>query len=151
MLTGIRSIRRRYATLGGAIAVGVAVAALTAAGGNSTGAPVTVSTVSAATLANGGITLTAPQASSPTVAAGDAAATAASNTYGGREVLEYHFAHCVDSESVPALDEDCWAVSLDPGDLASSPPRGFSGKQFSYLLVLIDPANDKLIEAQSGT
>lgn len=141
------------------VAVSGAVAFKSAKTGRSSTTPtVPFSTVSAAKLAVGGISLSPPQSNvSPSAADGQAAAAAASTFYGGRNVLEYHFVHCVDAQKAPVLSQDCWAVSLDPTGLGFSGPEGPSTnqqasttQQASYLLVLIDPATDSFIEAQSG-
>ncbi|MDX6480687.1 MAG: hypothetical protein QOG85_1197 [Gaiellaceae bacterium] len=109
------------------------------------------STIPAAKLAPAGITLTAPEGPIPSSAAGETAAKAASNESGGRAVLEYHYAHCVDSQSAnPHVDEDCWAVSLDPTGVVSNPPPGRPAQTATYSLLLIDPANDKFIEWADG-
>lgn len=117
-----------------------------------TSSAVTFNAVSAGKLAAGGITLSAPQSagSAASTTAGEAAAAAASSALGGRTVQEYHHAHCVDTQKVPALNEDCWAVSLDPSGLTSNPPPGFAAQQASYLIALIDPATQTFIESMDG-
>ena len=65
-------------------------------------------------------------------------------------MLEYHYAHCADEQSPAGLSEDCWAVSLDPSGLTSHGPPGAVPQQFTYLLVLLDPTDDKFIEAATG-
>lgn len=87
----------------------------------------------------------------PSAAAGRAAARAAGKEFGGRKVLEYHYVHCADGQSVGLLDEDCWAASLDPAGMGSNGPPGSAEQNASYLLVFIDPGNDSFIEAQSGS
>jgi hypothetical protein len=149
----LRRIRRRYLVLPVMlVAAGLALALSTSIGRSSGPNPsVTFSTVPAAKMAVAGIILSAPQGATPSAAAGDAAAAAASGDFGGRSVLEYHFAHCVDDQSVPGLSEDCWAVSLDPTGISSNgPPSATPQQQATYLLVLIDPTNDKFIESASG-
>jgi hypothetical protein len=138
------------------LAVSLAVVAVGAAAAFSwpsaprASSPVIFSTVPAAKLALAGIALTEPGGPTPSAAAGDAAAAAASKD-AGASVLEYHYAHCVDSQSAnPHIDEDCWAVSLDPTGLRSSGPPGSPAQKATYNLVLIDPANDKFIEGANG-
>jgi hypothetical protein len=114
-------------------------------------AQVTFSTVSAGKLAVVGIALTVPAGQTPSAAAGHAAAAAASKAFGGKAVLEYHYAHCVDTQSAPHVNEDCWAVSLDPSGLGSGGPRGAEPQGATYLLVLVDPATDTVIRAADGS
>ncbi|HEY3461975.1 MAG TPA: hypothetical protein VGK62_00800 [Gaiellaceae bacterium] len=66
----------------------------------------------------------------------------------GRKVLEYHYVHCVDA---PGVDEDCWAVSLDPSGLTGNGGRpGIAPQEASDLMVLIYPMGDEVIETQQG-
>ena len=138
------------------VVIGVAIVfALSANNGHSASNPpaVTFSTVPATKLALGGIALsvsTAAVTNSASQSAGAAAAAAASKDFEGRKILEYHYAHCVDTQRVPALSQDCWAVSLDPTGLASNPPAGVPTQPFSYLVVLVDPVTDQTIESVSG-
>ena len=140
---------RRYVLVAAVVFAVAAVLAWSTASGRSAGPnpAVTFSTVPAAKLAVAGITLSAPSGPTPSAADGDAAATAASLDYGGRSILESHYAHCTDTQSVPALSEDCWAISLDPSGLSASGPVD---QQATYLLVLIDPTTDKFIEGADG-
>jgi hypothetical protein len=108
-----------------------------------------------------GIRLTAPETTG-SAADGRAAVAAATRSYPERKVISYEFAHCVDVQAVPRLDEDCWAVFLDPtGERPSGPARthrlGPTGvlhsepQKATYFLVLVAPITDQVIEAASGS
>ena len=152
MLKPTAHVKRRYLLLAVlVVAVGAALAWSSASGRSAGPGPsVTFSTVPAAKMAVNGITLSTALNATPSAAAGDAAANAASSDFGGRSVLEYHYAHCVDDQSVPGLSEDCWAVSLDPSGISSDGPPSAEPQQANYLLVLINPTNDKFIESAEG-
>lgn len=139
------------------LVIGVSFATALAGGAKnvrSAGTPLAVpfNAVSTAKLAAAGITLSVPQSAGPAASttAGEGAAAAASRALDGRTVREYHYAHCVDTQKVPALDQDCWAVSLDPSGLTSNPPPGFAAQQATYLIALIDPATQTFIESVDG-
>ena len=97
-----------------------------------------------------GITLTTPETPTPPAAEANAAVAAATHAYPDHPVVSYQFAHCVDSQRVPRLDEDCWAVFLNPGNEMSSGPPGSKSQKATYLLVLVNPSTDQVIEADSG-
>jgi hypothetical protein len=155
----MQRIRRRY-LIGGVTVVCVAAAIFGATsstfggGGSAKSAggltPVTFSKVTPQQLSAGGIQLTSPEGTSP-ADAGQAAA-AASKSFGA-PALESHFAHCVDTNASPSIDEDCWAVALDVSHLdlvGGTPPGGPPAKPLTYLVVLVDPATDKILEAQGS-
>lgn len=123
--------------------------ALVASSGRSADPQATVAfqTVPAAKIASGGIVLTPVEGPAPPGVVGAAAATA---VFGQRRVLETHYAHCVDTESPALLNQDCWAVSLDPSGLVSNGPVGATPQTATFLLAFIDPASGKLIEAFDG-
>jgi hypothetical protein len=118
--------------------------------------------VTPAELARGGVTLSAatPPANLPTTASG--AVATVTKFQGGRRVLEVHYARCVDSQKVPRLDQDCWAVAIDPHGL-----RGHGGpavmanghfkvrrkhaQAFHYDVVFVDANSGKVIEATLGS
>jgi hypothetical protein len=142
-------VKRRYlVAVGAVVAAGVALPLafmLTRSGG---AAPGIFRTVSVTKLAVGGLRLSAPRSARPSAAAGRAAARAASKQFDDRKVLEYHYVHCVDP---PGVDEDCWAVSLDPSGLyGNGGSSGIAPQKASYLVVLIYPVGDAFIEAQQG-
>lgn len=149
LLAGWKGIRRRY-LIAAAVVLAVGATFAFATSSARSGNAVAFTTIPAQKLVAGGIGLASPQGSIPTAAAGDAAAKAASQAFGGETVLEYHYAYCTDSQAVPPLAENCWAVSLDPSGLAGggTPHTGPASKA-SYLLVLIDPATDAMIEGAS--
>jgi hypothetical protein len=109
-------------------------------------------TVSAAQLADGGIHLTKPLGTS-TAAAGDAAAAAGSNWFGDLKILESKFVHCVDRNLHPAVDEDCWAVSLDTANfhpVGGTPPPGPVAKSPTYLMVLVEPGSNRILDNKAN-
>jgi hypothetical protein len=114
--------------------------------------------VTPAELARGGVTLSAvtPPGNLPITAA--AGAARASKFQGGRRVLEVRYARCVDNQKVPRLDQDCWAVAIDPHGL-----RGSGGlvvmanghpkvrrEQAHYDVVFVYAKSGKVIEAKLG-
>ena len=89
-------------------------------------------------------------AATRSAASGRAAARAASRQFGGQKVLEYHYVHCLDP---PGVDEDCWAVSLDPsGPTLNGPalPGQPAPPKPTYLVVLIYPIGHEFVEAAQG-
>ena len=112
-------------------------------------AAVYFTTVTAAQLAKGGIRLAeSPNPSTP--AGGRRAAAAASRWFGGLKVLQSSFAHCVDG---PAINEDCWAVSLDTAHFhppGGTPPQGPVAKPPTYLVVLVKPGSNRILDAQAN-
>lgn len=147
----MRSMKRRYLVAVGAIvAAGVALALAITFTGSGGAAPGIFRTVSAKKLAAGGLRLGAPRSATPSAASGRAAARAASKQFDGRKVLEYHYVHCLDP---PGVNEDCWAVSLDPsGPTLNGPalPGQPAPPRPTYLVVLIYPVGHEFIEAQQG-
>lgn len=110
-------------------------------------AVVTVADISPAALSSRGIELTV-SATTSTVAAGAAAAVAASNAFDA-PVIESHFAHCV---APGGVDQDCWAISLDPSSFQSGSTPGSTDPpiQATYMIVLVDPASDQILHSQDG-
>lgn len=90
----------------------------------------------------------------PTVQeAQDIAQTAASRAFDGATVRESFFAHCVSLN----IDQDCWAVSLDPTTFAAKLPgpptnslSSATRSSLSYLIVLIDPGSGDVLTALWG-
>lgn len=129
-----------------ALAVGAALAWTTVVRSATPPARVPFGGVSSSVLAARGLDLTVPTASSSAVA-GAAAASAASQTFDGAAVLESHFAHCV---APGGVDQDCWAVSLDPSGFHSHPLDGSKPITATYMIVLVDPATGQILHAQDG-
>lgn len=148
----MRNVKRRYlVAVGAVVAAGGAVTLAVAVTGSGGAAPGIFRTVSAKKLAAGGLRLSAPRNATPSAASGRAAAQEASKQFDDRKVLEYHYVHCLDP---PGVNEDCWAVSLDPkGPVASVGPV-LPGQpappQPTYLVVLIYHVGHEFIEAQQG-
>jgi hypothetical protein len=147
----MRSVKRRYlVAVGAGVVAGVAIALAITVAGSGGAAPGIFRTVSAKKLAAGGLRLSAPHSATPSAASGRAAARAAGKQFEGRKVLEYHYVHCADP---PGVNEDCWAVSLEPGGPFSAGPV-LPGQPAppkpTYLVVLIYPIGHEFIEAQQG-
>jgi hypothetical protein len=113
--------------------------------------------VTPAELARGGVKVSAatPPANLPITAA-QAAATA--RKFQGRSTLEVRYVRCVDATKVPKLDQDCWAVSIDPHGLTAlgGPAVTLNGKtrppsKIRYDLVFIDADTGKVIEGSLGS
>lgn len=127
---------------------GAALAWATAVHSANSPAPVTVADISPVALSSRGIDLTVPTASS-SAAAGVAAAAAASAAFGGAAAIESNFAHCV---APGGVDQDCWAISLDPSRFHSDPPPGSTTPPITatYMIVLVDPTTDQVLHSQDG-
>jgi hypothetical protein len=102
------------------------------------------------------VTLTPAIAPADAATSGPAAISAA-EAFQGAKALTEQYMHCSDTSMTPALDEDCWVVSIDPTgmtDPSGGPAPAASGQQqalspapLQYDLVLVDPATGKVIEA----
>jgi hypothetical protein len=116
--------------------------------------------VTPAELASQGVKLTAasPPADLPISAA--EATAAASKFQGGRPALETHYVHCVDTTKVPRLDEDCWAISINPKGMTAPGGAALASSSASetitaspairYDVVFVEPHGGKVIEATLG-
>lgn len=147
--------KRRAALLLAMVAVGAGTALgwTTVVRSANAPTPVAFGDVSSTVLAARGIDLTVPTTSSASAAAdttavGATAASAASDAFGGATVLESHFANCV---ALGGVDQDCWAISLDPSGFHSHPMDGSTPTTATYMVVLVDPATDQILHAQAGT
>ena len=162
MLKGNRLLNRWY--LLGITTIVVAVGGVIVASAFSSSSPATpveFAAVSSKVLNADGIFLTQPQAppatvaslSSSSTAATDASTTAASEkapwaasaskAFGGAPIRESQYAHCV----AEGIDQDCWAVSLDPSGLRSHGPMKWHD---TFLVALVDPATDNVLFAEGG-
>lgn len=143
-------MRRLVLAAGVVVAAGVAFALAMSSTRAGSARSITFATTSPQKLAAGGISLSAPHGSLLSAAAGEAAAGVASRDFGGDKVLEYHYAYCLDTQDVPSIAEDCWAVSLDPSGLeGGGTPSTGPPSPASYLLALVNPATDTVLVAQS--
>jgi len=78
-----------------------------------------------------------------------AAATAiATNAPSGKAsvVLQAQYAHCIVTNAVPPIDQDCWAFSLDPNGVLMP----LTTTPATYLLRLVDPTTGKILLNQFG-
>lgn len=145
-----RLTRKRGGALLGiaAIALGGALSWATVVRSANSPTPVIFADVTPSVLSSRGIDLTVPTTTAP-AAAGLAAATAASEAFGGVAVLESHFAHCT---APGGVDQDCWAVSLDPSSFHSNPMEGSTTPPITatYMIVLVDPTTDHILHSQDG-
>ncbi|HEY3945595.1 MAG TPA: hypothetical protein VGL78_10240 [Solirubrobacteraceae bacterium] len=107
---------------------------------------VPIAGVSADTLAQAGITLQQPLGAVP-AGAKDTAASAAQQFAGGAAIRDEQFAHCVAPGA--SIDEDCWAVSLDPSGFHANGPATI--RQATYLVVLVDPTSGNALIGADGT
>ena len=114
--------------------------------------------VTASQLASQGVTLSPVAAPAALTTSATGAANAASTFQGGNQALvQPQYMHCVDTTREPALDQDCWVVSIDPagmtapgGAVAGTVSSGASSIPIQYDIVFIDPSNGKVIEATLG-
>jgi hypothetical protein len=144
-------VRRRYVLATGLVICATAVFFGTSSRGHSAsiGEPVTVAGVSPSTLSGDGLDLTTAQTATPS-SGGQAAAAAASQRFGGRNVVDEQYAHCVEPGYQPPVSQDCWVVALDPSGMATSGIGGATSQPLKYFFVLIDPAADKFIGGMGG-
>jgi hypothetical protein len=134
-------MRHRYLYIAALSLLVVGAVALLATASGRSAQPFAFTTVTPQELAGNGVTLTAPLAALPAAAVSQADANAAaSSAVQGGAVLESHYMHCVDSWARnPTIDEDCYAVSVDP---ASIPVAGQPGEPFpapmKWAVVFVD-------------
>lgn len=114
--------------------------------------------VTASQLAGQGVTLTPGTAPAGLAVSATEAAAAASTFQGGRSPLVgAQYMHCVDTTRVPAIDQDCWVVSIDasgmfaPGGILMPSSTGSSaGIPLHFDIVFVDPTSGQPIEATLG-
>jgi len=134
-----------YATLLVAVTTGGLVAASTVRSSNSP-TTITFKAVPANVLAADGIYLTLPDDAATAATSSrlqNPAEVAASKAFRGAAVRESHFAHC----RFANIDEDCWAVSLDPSSVQSHGPVPMRA---TYLLTLVDPITQEVLVSEAG-
>ena len=68
--------------------------------------------------------------------------------YQGHRVLEVHYVRCVDSLKTPRLDQDCWAVSIDPHGVITPGP---GPTKIRCDLAFVTADTGKVIEAALGS
>jgi hypothetical protein len=148
--TNIKRWQLGVASLAVLIAGGLAVTSAVRSAGSPP--PISFAAVAPEVLEAAGINLTEPQnpsAPAGSAASGKTAAAAASKAFGGAAVRESHFAHCNVANAAPPIDEDCWAISLDPSGFHSHGPATTTIAA-TYLIVLIDPATGQALLGESG-
>ena len=99
-----------------------------------------------------------PPANLPTTAVG---AAAAASKFQGARVLEVHYVHCVDTTKVPKLNEDCWAVAMNPRGIAvpggavvsrsGRSPKAWHRPTVRYDLVFVNASSGEIIEGTAGS
>lgn len=135
-------------------AVGLALARATAGGSSASellGVP--GQGPSAAQLAPFGLALTDPHGAVPaSPTAAQAAENAVANVSGAR-ALNAIYAHCVDANLTPALDQDCWVVNLNPSDTEypGSMPGDGTPPPANWYIALVDPDTNKPLEGLSSS
>ena len=65
----------------------------------------------------------------------------------GRRALEVRSVRCVDATTAQKLDQDCWAVSIDPHGMVV-PSQG--PIRIHWDLAFVDAGTGKVIEARLG-
>ncbi len=151
----MRKLIRSHKITGGVLLAFLAAGATMAAVAGGAGAPasrgpnpVAFTHVDVATLAEAGIQLL-PATSASRIAAVEAEKVAQA-AFSQRDLRETKFVRCIVANEDPAVDRDCWAVSLVPTELFSHGPPGTKIKAASYLLVLVDPVTRVVLLAQAG-
>lgn len=147
-------MKRKYAYIAALVAAAIAAGGFAASNGKSD-PPFPFSTVTPAELAANGVALTAAQHAPPSLAVAQSVANAhASDALANAAVRESHYVHCSDTFEVPAIDEDCYAVSLDPSvipvvwaaHIPGPPPA-----PMKWAVVLVDTSGSVLIEKAGNT
>ncbi|HLY86279.1 MAG TPA: hypothetical protein VKO84_07195 [Gaiellaceae bacterium] len=59
----------------------------------------------------------------------------------GRAVLQGQYAHCTDTEIAPAINQDCWAFSMNPSGMFMT----VTGAAATSYLILVDPTSGKVL------
>jgi hypothetical protein len=127
------------------------VLALVVPSGKSSSSTWPFSTVTSGQLSKGGITLSSPVAPLPATAVSSTAADAAVDAYfGGIPILDTGYQHCVDATASPEINQDCYAVTVDPSKLQLPGQGNASPKPLTWLIVLVDPTG-QVIESAGGS
>jgi hypothetical protein len=147
-------IKHKYAYLVLVLALGATAAILafvTAPNGKSN-PPFPFTSVTPGQIAPAGLTLSAPQASLPAQAVSALAASQAAHAFQGTAAtaLEAHFMHCVDTTAVPPINQDCYAVSVDPAGIQFAGFRNAPPAPATWGIVLVDPSGNP-IETVGGS
>jgi hypothetical protein len=164
-------LKRKYLVLSvGVVAVASALAFVFTSNGRSASTWV-FTNVTPSQLGAQGVTLT-PASQTGVAVSAEAAGSAATSFQGGNAAMVApQYMHCVDTARIPALDEDCWVVSinpkgltapsgaLDPGQaygnpvppsMAGSTAEGSQPIPLGWDLVFVDPTGGQVIEGVGG-
>jgi hypothetical protein len=134
--------------LASAIAMGLLFGLVTPSNGRSGTLPLTASQI--AGLASQGISFSPAQTAAPSGASQSNAATAASQAHGGQAAQSAVWMHCQDTARNPALNQDCWVVSLDITGMKEYGAPGTSATPATFAIELVDPSTGQVIEGVEG-
>lgn len=144
-------MRKKYAYII-ALLLCAAAAGVFATSNGKSDPPFPFTTVTPQELAGGGVALTQAQTSPSGAAVAQSVANAhASAALGQAAVRESHYVHCLDTNEVPAIDEDCYVVSVDASDLPVVAAPGFPDPPpMKWAVVLVDPTTGNVLVEKAG-
>jgi hypothetical protein len=145
--------RKRYTYIALVALCATAVAAvLVAVPGGKSGTAFAFTTVTPAQMYAAGVTLSDAQAAVPGTSVSASAAAQAASAMVGTAVREVHYMHCVNTFVRPQIDQDCYAVSVDP---ANAPTLGgfpdqTTSKPATWELIMVSPTG-QVIDDTGGS
>jgi hypothetical protein len=142
--------KRKYFLASVVVAVGAALGLFFGLAGNGQSDAWPFPSVPSADLAAQGVTL-APVTEPDSLPTSASAAAQVASRQQGKPVLGEAYMHCIDTTRVPAIDEDCWVVSLDPGGETNTPAPGFSPIAIKWIVAFVDPVTGKWVESTLGS
>ncbi|HLK13354.1 MAG TPA: hypothetical protein VKT78_00990 [Fimbriimonadaceae bacterium] len=101
-----------------------------------------------------GVTLSSPTrtlaALAPAPVSARVAGSAASKAMGDAKALEVRYVHCSDTWAVPNIDQNCYAVSVDPASVPLMGSANMPQPKATWGLVMIDPSTGAVIDERGG-
>ena len=132
-------VTRAAAPLAASMAVLLAEALLFTGCG---GASFAFTTITPAQLYAAGVTLSNAQAPVPATAVSASAAAQVAKEMDNSAVKEVHYMHCVNTFVRPQINQDCYAVSIDPTNapILGAPNLPTTSRPATWELVMVDPS-----------
>jgi hypothetical protein len=124
------------------LCVFAAVAALVLTPRGKSVTPFAFTTVTPTQLAGAGVTLSDPQAPVPGTAVSASAAAQVASAMNNSAVKEVHYMHCANTWVRPQINQDCYAVSIDPTNtpILGDPDMSTNPKPATWELVMVSPS-----------
>jgi hypothetical protein len=142
--------RRRWAYAALLVLAAVAAALALVSTGKSN-PPFPLSTVTPSQIAVGGVALGPASGPPPAAAVGLSVAAQRASAMAGGPAREVHYVGCVDAFVRPQIDEDCYAVSVDPSATpVMSSPYQQATPEPKWEIVFVDPSG-QVLNATGGS